>query len=77
MWLKRGSPIIVIKEHGGFEKCIVREMVIENEKIKEICVRTECRLIDLFHNSYREYKITPNKIDSMLVWRVEYNLQKI
>jgi hypothetical protein len=76
-WLKRGSPLIAIKERGSFDKCVVREITIENEKIKEITVGNEYRLVPPINLCSKEYKITPNKIDSMLVWRVAYNLQLI
>jgi hypothetical protein len=76
-WLKKGSPLIAIKEHGALDKCVVREMIVENGKMKELTVGNELRLIKPISLYSKEYKIAPNKIDSMLIWRVTYNLQRI
>jgi hypothetical protein len=76
-WLKKGSPLIAIKQHGALDKCVVREMIVENGKMKQLTVGNELRLIPPINLYSKEYKITPNKIDSMLVWRVAYNLQRI
>jgi hypothetical protein len=76
-WLKKGSPIIAIKEHGSLDKCVVREITKENGKMKDITVGNELRLIPPINLYSKEYKIAPNKIDSMLVWRLAYNLQRV
>ena len=76
-WLKRGSPLIAVKEHGALDKCVVREVRIENGKIKDITVGNEFRLMPPVNLYSKEYKIAGNKIDSMLVWRIAYNLQRI
>jgi len=76
-WLKRGSPLIVMKESRSLDKCVVREIIIEDEKMKELVVANEYRVIKPINIFNREYKIGPNEIDSMLVWRVAYNLQRI
>jgi len=76
-WLKRGSHLISIREHGTLDKCVVREIRKENGKIKELTVGNELRLIPPINLCSKEYKILPNKIDSMLVPRLIFNLQSL
>ena len=71
-WLKRGSPLIVKRDHGSLNKCVVREI---NTRDNIISVGEKFRLF--IHGNMGNYNITSKDIDSMLVWRVAYNLQKI
>ena len=74
-WLKRGSPLIVYR--SSLDKCVVREIISNGDKFQSVTVGSEYSLFPPICISGVDYTITPDKIDSMLIWRQAYNIQRI
>ena len=64
-WLSRGSPIMVQRKFKSIQKATIRTMT-----------PTMTAANEGFHCE-PEYPILPEDVDSMLIWRVAYSIQKL